>query len=86
LGSKIKRGSSSKRQRDDDPNDEDYDPNPSDLAVEFSAAKASDESMEEDNGSDEDEIIDVQALNFPRRAWIAEEYSNARSVNQFHQN
>jgi hypothetical protein len=68
TSSKIKKASSSKRQRvDDNPNDEDYDPNQSDLAGEDS-----DESMEGAYGSDEDEVIDVNALNFPGRNWTAE--------------
>ena len=55
TSSKIKKASSSKRQRvDDNPNDEDYDPNQSDLAGEDS-----DESMEGAHGSDDDEVIDV---------------------------
>ena len=84
--SKIKKASASKRQRrDDDPNDEDYAPNQSDLAAESSAAEDSDESMEGAHGSDDDEVIDVQSMNLPRRCWTAESYANARSVNQFHQ-
>jgi hypothetical protein len=39
--------------------------------------------MDEDDGSDEDEILDMNALNFPDRNWTAEEYSNARSENQY---
>jgi hypothetical protein len=65
--SKIKKASTSKRQRrDDDPNDEDYDPNLSELATESSAA-GSDESMEGAHGSDDDEVIDVQSMNLPSR-------------------
>jgi hypothetical protein len=39
--------------------------------------------MEEDDGSDGDELLDMNALNFPGRNWTAEEYSNARSENQY---
>ena len=84
--SKIKKAIASKRQRrDDDPNDEDYAPNQSDIAAEFSAAEDSDESMEGAHGSDDDEVIDVQSMNLSGRRWTAESYANARSVNQLHQ-
>ena len=64
--------------------DEDYNPNPSDLAAESSIASVGDDSsMEEDNRSDQDEILDMQTLNFPGREWTAESYSNARSMNQY---
>ena len=39
--------------------------------------------MEEDNGSDEDEVLDMQALNFPGWECTAEAYSNVRTVNQY---
>ena len=42
---------------------------------------SSDEALE----SDEDDVQDIQALNFPGRVWTAEAYSNARSINQFHE-
>ena len=84
--SKIRKTSAWKRKRiDDDPNDEDYDPNQSDLAAESYADEASDDSMEGNHGSDEDEVIDVNAMSFPSWNWTAEAYSNAWSVNQFHQ-
>jgi hypothetical protein len=82
----VKRGGSSKRGRgnDDDPNDDDYMPNASDLEAESSVRGAGDDSeMYEDNGSDEDEILDLNGLNFPSRNWTAEKYSNARSRNQY---
>ena len=86
VTSKIKEAGSSKRQRDDDPNYEDYNPDPSDLVAASSVAEAGDDSsMEEDNGSNEDEISDVLALNFLERNWTTEAYSNARSENQFNQ-
>jgi hypothetical protein len=39
--------------------------------------------MDEDDGSDEDLVRDLVALNFPSRQWTAEAYSNARSGNQY---
>jgi len=83
--SKIKKASASKRQRRDDPNDEDYAPNQSDIAAKSSAVEDSDESMEGAHGSDDDEVIDVHSMNLPSRRWTAESYANSRSVNQFHQ-
>jgi hypothetical protein len=42
------------------------------------------DSSEEEVESDEDEVIDLLALNLPNRQWTTESYSNARSVNQYH--
>jgi hypothetical protein len=39
--------------------------------------------MDEDDGSDENENLDMNALNFPGKNWTAKEYSNARSINQY---
>ena len=55
--SKIKKASVSKRQRDgDDSDDEDYAPNPSDMAAASSVGGVGD-SSEEDVESDEDEVM-----------------------------
>ena len=80
--SKIKKACASKRQRDgDDSNDDDYSPNPSEMAVASSVAGVADTSEEVE--SYEDEVIDLLGLNLPSRQWIAESYSNAIFVNQF---
>ena len=63
-----------KRQRDGDDSDvEDYAPNPSDMAAASSVE------------GEEDDITDLMDLNLHSRQWTAESYSNARSINQFHQ-
>ena len=60
--SKIKKASASKRQRDrDDSNDEDYSPNPSDMVATSSVAGVGD-SSDEAVESDEDDVLDIQAL------------------------
>ena len=84
--SKIKKAISSKRQRDgDDSDDEDYAPNPSDMAAASSVGGVGDDSSEEDIEGEEDDITDLMGLNLPSRQWTVESYSNARSINQFHQ-
>lgn len=81
VTSKIKKIGTSKRQIK---NDDDYLPNASELEAESSVRGAGDDSeMYEDDGSDEDKILDINALNFPRRHWTAKAYSNARSENQY---
>ena len=85
VTSKIIRGGSSKRERgnDNDPNDDDYSPNPSELVAESSIGGVGDDSaMEVDDGSDEDEILNINA-NFLGRNSIAKAYSNARLVNHY---
>lgn len=67
AASKIKKIGVTKRQRK---NDDDYMPNTSELEAESSVARAGDDSeMEEDDGSDEDEIVDPVTLNFPGTHW-----------------
>ena len=84
--SKIKKAVSSKRQRDgDDSDDEDYAPNPSDMAAASSIGGVGDDSSEEDIEGEEDDITALVGLSLPSRQWTAESYSNARSINQFHQ-
>ena len=84
--SKIKKVVSSKRQRDgDDSDDEDYAPNPSDMAAASSIGGVGDDSSEEDIEGEEDDITALTGLSLPSRQWTAESYSNARSINQFHQ-
>jgi len=74
---------SSKRQRDgDDSDDEDYAPNPSDMATASSVGGVGDESSEEDVEGEEDDVTDLMGLDLPSRQWTIESYSNARSVNQ----
>ena len=63
-----------KRQRDGDDSDvEDYAPNPSDMAAASSVE------------GEEDDITYLMGLNLPSMQWTTESYSNARSINQFHQ-
>jgi hypothetical protein len=77
----VKQGGSSKRDRG---NDDDYMPNASELEAASSVAGAGDDfKMEEDDGSDEDEILDMNAFNIPGINLTAEGYSNARSENQY---
>jgi len=77
---------SSKRQRDgDDSEDENYAPNPSDMAAASSVGGVGDDSSEEDIEGEEDDITALTGLSLPSRQWTAESYSNARSINQFHQ-
>ena len=72
--SKIKKAVSFKRQRDGDDSDvEDYAPNPSDMAAASSVE------------GEEDDITYLMGLNLPSMQWTTESYSNARSINQFHQ-
>jgi hypothetical protein len=81
LASKVKRGGSSKRSRG---NDDDYLPNASELKAESSIDGVGDDSaMDQDDGSDENEILDMNTLNLPCKNWTAEEYSHARSENQY---
>jgi hypothetical protein len=76
----------SKRQRDgDDSDDEDYSPNPSDMAAASSVGGVGDDSSEEDIEGEEDDITALMGLSLPSRQWTAQSYSNARSINQFHQ-
>ena len=83
TASKIKKAVSSKRQRDnDDSDDVDYAPNPSNLAAASSAGGVRDDSSEEDVEGEEDDITDLMGLDLPSRQWMAESYANARSVNQ----
>ena len=84
--SMIKKVVSSKRQRDgDDSDDEDYAPNPSDMAATSSIGGVGDDSSEEDIEGEEDDITALMGLSLPSRQWTAESYSIARSINQFHQ-
>ena len=84
--SKIKKAVSSERQRDsDDSDDVDYAPNPSDLAAASSVGGVGDDSSEEDVEGDEDDVTDLMGLDLPSRQWTTESYSNARSVNQLHE-
>ena len=74
---------SSKRQRDnDDSDDVDYAPNPSDLAAASSVGGVGDDSSEEDVEGEDDDITDLMELDLPSRQWTAESYANAQSVNQ----
>ena len=84
--SKIKKAVTSKRQRDgDDSDDEDYAPNPSDMAATSSVGGVGDDSSEEDVEGAEDDVTDLMGLDLPSRQWTTESYSNARSVNQLHE-
>ncbi|RLN23066.1 hypothetical protein C2845_PM07G19040 [Panicum miliaceum] len=67
VTSKIKKMGTSKRQRrDDDPNDDVYQPDPSELTAASSVGGVGDDSdMDVDDGGDEDDIPDLIALNFP---------------------
>jgi len=82
----IKKVVTSKRQRgSDDSDDVDYDPNPSDLAAASSVGGIGDDSSEEDVEGAEDDVTDLMGLDLPSRQWTTESYSNARSVNQLHE-
>ena len=66
--SKIKKAVSSKKQRDgDDSDDEDYSPNPSDLAAASSVGGVGDDSSEKDIEGEEDDITDLMGLDLPSR-------------------
>lgn len=70
ASSTLKKIGTSKRQKknDDDPNDDDYNPDPSELVVASSVGGNGDDTdMEEGDGSDEDEILDVHTLDFHGR-------------------
>ena len=84
--SKIEKAVSSKRQRDGhDSGDEDYAPNPSDLAAGSSIGGVGDDSSEEDVEGDEDDVTDLMGLYLPSRQWTTESNSNTRSVNQLNE-
>ena len=63
----------------------DYDPNLSEMAAASSVGGVGDDSSEEDIEGEEDDITALTGLSLPSRQWTAESYSNARSINQFHQ-
>ena len=63
----------------------DYAPNPSDLAAASSVGGVGDDSSEEDVEGDEDDVTDLMGLDLPSRQWTTESYSNARLVNQLHE-
>ena len=63
----------------------DYAPNPSDLAAALSVGGVGDDSSEEDVEGDEDDVTDLMGLDLPSRQWTTESYSNARLVNQLHE-
>ena len=63
----------------------DYAPNPSDLVVASSVGGVGDDSSEEDVEGDEDDVTDLMGLDLPSRQWTTESYSNARLVNQLHE-
>ena len=86
TASKIKKAVSSKRQRDnDDSDDVDYAPNPSDLTAASSVGGVGDDSLEEDVEGAEDDITYLMGLDLLSRQWTIESYSNARSVNQLNE-
>ena len=66
--SKIKKAMTSKRQRDgDDSDDEDYAPNPSDMAAASSVGGVGDDSSEEDIEGEENDITALMGLSLPSR-------------------
>ena len=66
--SKIKKAVTSKRQRDgDDSDDEDYTPNPSDMAAASSVGGVGDDSSEEDIEGEEDDITALVGLSLPSK-------------------
>ena len=68
ITSKIKKVVSSKIQRDgDDSDNEDYAPNPSDMAIASSVGGIEDDSSDEDIEGEEDDITDLVGLNLPSR-------------------
>jgi len=68
ITSKIKKVVSSKIQRDgDDSDDEDYAPNPNDMAAASSVGGIEDDSSDEDIEGEEDDITDLVGLNLPSR-------------------
>ena len=82
--SKIKKAGASKRQRDsDDSDDVDYDPIPNEMAAASSVGDVGDESSEKEANEVEDDVTDLMGLDLPSRQRTAENYANARTVNQF---
>ena len=68
TASKIKKAVTSKRQRDgDDSDDEDYAPNPSDMAATSSVGGVGDDSSEEGIEGEEDDITAIMGLSLPSR-------------------
>ena len=63
----------------------DYVPNLSEMDAASSVGGVGDDSSEEDIEGEEDDITALMGLSLPSRQWTAESYSNARSINQFHQ-
>jgi hypothetical protein len=55
------------------------------MATASSVVGVGDDSSDENVESDEYGVTDLMGLDLPSRQWIAEPYSNARSVNKFHE-
>jgi hypothetical protein len=55
------------------------------MATASSVGGVGDDSLEEDIEGEENDVTDLMGLDLPSRQWTAESYSQARSVNQYHQ-
>ena len=55
------------------------------MAAASSVGGIGDDSSDEDVEGEKEDVTDLMGIDLPSRQWTTEAYSNARSVNQFHQ-